>query len=92
MKALRIVMFIIGVLIILVGLALLVSVRIEEMRESGETVGPAQLVSLIDAIARLWGQILGSVDQQYATSITVLLIGIVVMAVPIVLPTPTKSQ
>ena len=91
MKALRIIMFIVGVLIILVGLALLISVRIEEMREAGSSVGPDQLVNLIDAVTRLWGQILSGVGQSYTTSITVILIGIVVMSVPIVLPSPAKS-
>jgi hypothetical protein len=86
MNWLKVVMFLVGVLIVLVGLALLLSVRIEEMREQGRQVGPGEWVALIDSIARLWNQIMIGVARQYVTGLTVLLIGIIVMSIPIALP------
>jgi hypothetical protein len=84
-------MFVVGVCIVLVGLALIVSVRIDEMRSDGNEVGPAGWVSIIESIARLWSQIMGGVASQYTTGVTVLLIGIVVMSVPIALPSPARE-
>lgn len=86
MKVLKIIMFLLGVLIVLVGLSLIVSVRIDEMQSAGQVVGPAGWVGLIESVSRLWGQIIGGVGVEYATGVTVLLIGVVVMSIPIVLP------
>ena len=86
MKVLKIIMFLLGVLIVLVGLSLVVSVRIQEMKGAGQAVGPAGWVGLIESVSRLWGQIVGGVGVEYATGVTVLLIGVVVMSIPVVLP------
>ncbi len=86
MKGLRIVMFIVGVLIVLAGLSLILVTRLEAMRSAGETVGPANWVALIDSIGRLWGQIIAGVGEEYGTGLTVMAIGVVVMVLPIALP------
>ena len=91
MKWVKFLMFLVGVFIVLVGLALILSVRIEEMREQGQPVGPEQWVALIDSVARLWNQIMLGVGDQYATGITVLLIGVVVMSIPIALPVSDRT-
>ena len=86
MKIIKIIMFLLGVLIVLVGLSLIVSVRIQEIKSAGQAVGPEGWVGLIESVSRLWGQIIGGVGVEYATGVTVLLIGVVVMSIPIVLP------
>jgi hypothetical protein len=91
MRVLKVIMFLVGVCIVLVGLALIVSVRIDELQSDGSTVGPEGWVAIIESIARLWGQVVGGVGPQYATGVTVLLIGIVVMSVPIALPRPAEG-
>ena len=92
MRALKVIMFLIGVCIVLVGLALIVSVRIDEMQSDGKTVGPEGWVTIIESISRLWSQIMGGVAPQYTTGVTVLLIGIVVMSIPIALPRAAGEQ
>ncbi len=82
----KLTVFFIGVLIVLVGLSLLVSARIEEMRDKGEPIGPAGWAVLFEALADLWGQIMGSVAQEYRIGLTVLIIGVVVMVLPIAWP------
>lgn len=91
MRVLKMVMFLVGVLIVLVGLSLIISVRIEEMRSDGQVVGPEGWVTLIGAVAQLWGQIMGGIAVQYVTGMTVLLIGVVVMSIPIALPKSDKG-
>ena len=86
MKIIKIIMFLLGVLIVLVGLSLIVSVRIQEIKGAGQSVGPEGWVRLIESVSRLWGQIVGGAGVEYATGVTVLLIGVVVMSIPIVLP------
>jgi len=90
MSILKTVMFLVGVVIVLVGLSLLVAARVERMHAAGETVGPAAWTALIEAIANLWGQIMGSVEQEYRVGLTVLVIGVVVMVLPLSLPPAQK--
>ena len=90
MTVLKTIMFFVGVMIVLVGLSLLVAARVEVMRSTGETIGPSAWATLIEAVADLWGQIVGSVEQEYRVGLTVLVIGVLVMVVPLSLPTARK--
>ncbi|NLS78047.1 MAG: hypothetical protein GXY76_12380 [Chloroflexi bacterium] len=87
MKGLRIAMFIVGVLIVLAGLSMLLVTRLEAMRAAGEAVGPANWVALIDALGRFWSQIIAGVGKEYGAGLLVLAIGVLVMVLPIALPT-----
>ena len=87
MKGLRIAMFVVGVLVVLAGLSMIMVTRLEAMRSAGETVGPANWVALIDALGRFWGQIIAGVGREYGTGLIVLAVGVLVMVLPIALPT-----
>ena len=87
MKGLRIAMFVVGVLIVLAGLSMLLVTRLEAMRAAGEAVGPANWVALIDALGRFRSQIIAGVGREYGTGLMVLAIGVLVMVLPIALPT-----
>lgn len=92
MAKLRVIMFFVGVFLVLAGLSLLVAAQFEASRLAGQPVsGPESWVKLIEAIANLWGTIINGVQQEYRIGLTVLAIGVVVMVLPIALPTPKSA-
>jgi len=90
MTTLKIIMFFVGVLIVLAGLSLIMTTRFEMAKTSGQDLGPEGWAALIDAIARFWTQIISGVGQEYGIGITVLAVGVIVMALPLALPKASK--
>lgn len=87
MTALKVIMFLVGVIIVLAGLSLMMIRRVEIMRSEGQTIEPGW-AALLDSLARFWSQFIGGVGEEYRTGFTVLVVGVFVMVLPLALPKP----